>query len=277
HALRALECEARGAFLGDDPVERAAIVCLDGVGDEVRRDLAIRVEDVAEHLAGVPLAYGGQVRAYVLAKVAGPMAGRTGGLENRLAATRVALHRERGLILRDDVLARAGRGITEEFRRQFLHLWIGAAEQEGASGKGNLVGRDDAVLDGPQQRKEAAAPAEHGEHDLGANGRRGGTPVGKEQRRGLRSREAADGRHRRVLDFLRLFRFEQAGERGVDALEVVEGEEANGAGPDVEWRLRIGGGLGGLRKKAVNRAAGVRVQLDAAEALAGTLQAFAEA
>jgi len=38
HALGALEREAGGAFLGDDPVERAAIACLDGVADEVRRN-----------------------------------------------------------------------------------------------------------------------------------------------------------------------------------------------------------------------------------------------
>src|SRR5439155_6459595 len=96
----ALEREARGAFVGDDPVERAAIACLDGVGDEVRRDLAIRVKDVAEHLAGVPLADGGKVRANVLSQVAGAMTGRTGGLENLPAATRVALRREGGLIFR---------------------------------------------------------------------------------------------------------------------------------------------------------------------------------
>src|SRR5712692_6785864 len=70
YTLGALEREARGAFVGDDPVERAAIFCLDGVADEVRRDLAIRVEDVAEHLIGAPLADGGQVRANVLGKVA---------------------------------------------------------------------------------------------------------------------------------------------------------------------------------------------------------------
>src|SRR5207245_5754716 len=74
HAFGALEREARGAFVGDDPVERAAIFCLDGVADEVRRDLAIRVEDVAERLGGAPLAHGGQVRATVLAELAAAMA-----------------------------------------------------------------------------------------------------------------------------------------------------------------------------------------------------------
>src|SRR5213078_2952803 len=93
HALGALDREARGAFVADDSVKRAAILCLDGVAEEVRRHLAIRVEDVDEHLIRVPLADGGKVRTNVHAKVAGAMAGGTGGLENFLAATRVALHR----------------------------------------------------------------------------------------------------------------------------------------------------------------------------------------
>jgi hypothetical protein len=41
--------------------------------------------------------------------------------------------------------------------------------------------------------------------------------------------------------------------------------------------LADSGSLGGLRKEAVNRTAGFRVPLDAAKALAGTLQAFAYA
>src|SRR5688572_9898822 len=82
HALGALECEARSAFVRDDSVERAAIACLDGVANEVRRDYAIRVEDIDEHLIGVPLAHSGKVRPNVLAKVAGAMAGGAGGLEN---------------------------------------------------------------------------------------------------------------------------------------------------------------------------------------------------
>src|SRR5437016_6982593 len=69
HTFGALEREARGAFVGDEAVDHAAIFCLDGVANEVRRDLAIRVEDVAEHLLGVPLANGGKVRTDVLAKV----------------------------------------------------------------------------------------------------------------------------------------------------------------------------------------------------------------
>src|SRR6266571_1355480 len=83
HAFGALEREARGAFVGDDPVERAAIACLDGVADEVRRDLAIRVEDVEQHLLGVPLADGGEVRTNVLSQVPGAMTRGTGGFENR--------------------------------------------------------------------------------------------------------------------------------------------------------------------------------------------------
>ena len=93
------------------------------------------------------------------------------------------------------------------------------------------------MLDRSQQRKEAAAASEHGEHDLGAERRRAGTPVGKQHRRGLRLSEAADGRHCSALDFLRLFRFEQAGECSVDAVEVVESEEPNGHPAGVEWRL----------------------------------------
>src|SRR2546427_3257666 len=81
-SLGALERDARGAFVGDEAVERAAIFCLDAVADKVRRDLAIRVEDIDEHLLGVPLADGDKVRANVLAKVAGAMAGGAGGLEN---------------------------------------------------------------------------------------------------------------------------------------------------------------------------------------------------
>jgi hypothetical protein len=69
HAFGALEREARGAFVGDEAVERAAILRLDGVVNEVRRDLAIRVEDVDEYLLGAPLANGGEVRANVLAQV----------------------------------------------------------------------------------------------------------------------------------------------------------------------------------------------------------------
>src|SRR5436309_12240428 len=62
HTFGALEREAGSAFPGDDAVERAAILCLDGVAEEVRRNLAIRVEDVAEDLLGIPLADGGKVR-----------------------------------------------------------------------------------------------------------------------------------------------------------------------------------------------------------------------
>src|SRR5207249_934912 len=109
------------------------------------------------------------------------------------------------------------------------------------------------------------------------DGGRAGTPVAQQQRSGLQLSEAADGRDSSELDFLRLFRFEQAGERGVDAVEVVEGKEANGDDAGGEWRLRIGGGLGGLRKEAVNRTAGFHVPLDAAKALAGTLQSLADA
>ena len=76
-----------------------------------------------------------------------------------------------------------------------------------------------AGVDGLQQWKEAAAPAEHGEHDLGAEGGRAGAPVGKEQRRGLRLSEGTDGRDGSALDFMWLFHFEQAGECGVDAVE----------------------------------------------------------
>src|SRR5206468_1484853 len=153
------------AFRGDDPVKRAAIFCLDGVGQEVRGHLAIRIEDVDEYLIGAPLTDGGKVRANVLAKVAGAMAGGTGGLENFPATSGVALHRER---------------------------------------------------------------------DLGAEGRRAGRPLGQEQRRGLWLSETADGRDGSDLDFLRLFRVELAGERGVDAVEGVEGKEVNGDDADVE-------------------------------------------
>ena len=73
-----------------------------------------------------------------------------------------------------------------------------------APGEGNLVGRDDAVLDGLQQWKDAIAPAEHGEHDLGADGRSAGAPVGEKHRRGLGLREAADGGDGGALHFLRL-------------------------------------------------------------------------
>src|SRR2546421_12758237 len=113
HALGALECEACGAFPGDDAVQRAAVFRLDAVAEEVRRDLAIRIKDVAEDLLGIPLANGGEVRANVLANIANAMAGSTGGLENFLAATRVALHREGGLIFQDDFLALGKRGIAE--------------------------------------------------------------------------------------------------------------------------------------------------------------------
>src|SRR5437667_6159542 len=116
HALGALDREARGAFVGDDPVQRAAILCLDGVAEEVRRDFAIRVKDVAEDLLGIPLADGGEVRANVLAKVANAMAGGTGGLENFPAAGSVAIYRECSLIFRDDFLARGKRRIAEKFR-----------------------------------------------------------------------------------------------------------------------------------------------------------------
>src|SRR5213594_282479 len=91
----ALEREARSAFRSDDPVERAAIFCLNDVANEVRRDFAIRVEDVDEHLLRGPLADGGKVWTNVLAKVAGEMAGRTCGLENVFAARRVAACYER--------------------------------------------------------------------------------------------------------------------------------------------------------------------------------------
>src|SRR5437867_3365581 len=67
HALGALECEARGALVGNDSVKRTAVFRLDGVAEEVRRNLSIRVEDVDEHLIRVPLADGGKVRANVLA------------------------------------------------------------------------------------------------------------------------------------------------------------------------------------------------------------------
>ena len=76
---------------------------------------------------------------------------------------------------------------------------------------------------------------------------------------------------------MRLFRFEQPRECGIDTVEVVEGQEANGDDAGVEWRLRIGGGLGGLRKEAVNRTAGFHAPFDAAKALAGSLQTFADA
>src|SRR5439155_18838405 len=106
HALGALDREARGAFVADDSVKRAAILCLDGVAEEVRRDFTIRVKDVAEDLLGIPLADGGEVRANVLANVANAMAGGARGLENFPAAGSVAFHREGGLIFRDDLLAR---------------------------------------------------------------------------------------------------------------------------------------------------------------------------
>ena len=170
HTLGALEREARGAFVSDDSIKRAAILCFDGVADEVRRDFAIRVEDVAERLLGAPLANRGKVRANVLAKVPGAMTRGTGRLENLFTAVRVPLHRERGSIFRDHFLPWAGNGIAEKFRRQFFHLCIGAAEQDGAPGEGNLVGWDDAALNRLQQWKEAAAPAEHGEHDLSTDG-----------------------------------------------------------------------------------------------------------
>src|SRR5258708_568169 len=97
------------------------------------------------------------------------------------------------------------------------------------------------------------------------------------RRGGLRLSEAADGRDGSKLDFLGLYRFEEVGERGVDAVEVVEGKEADGDDAGVEQRLRIGGGLGGFRKEAVNRTAGFLVPFDAAKALARTLQSLADA
>jgi hypothetical protein len=56
HALGAFEREARRAFVGNDPVERTSILYLDGVANKVRRELAIRIENVDEHLVGIPLA-----------------------------------------------------------------------------------------------------------------------------------------------------------------------------------------------------------------------------
>ena len=101
--------------------------------------------------------------------------------------------------------------------------------------------------------------------------------MGKEQRRGLRLIEGADGRNGSTLDFLRLFRFKQTGERGVDTVEIVEGEKANRDYAGIGWRVRIGGGLGGFREEAVNRTARFHVPLNAAKALAGTLQTLADA
>src|SRR5262249_40425460 len=129
---------------------------------------------------------------------------------------------------------------------QFLHLRVVATEQDDAPGEGNLVGRDNAVLNSLQQWKETAAPAKHSVHDLGAEGWRSSTPVGQEQRRCLRLSEAADGCDGSALEFLRLFRLEQAGECDPDALKVVEREESNGCGAGLELRPRIRGGLSGL-------------------------------
>jgi hypothetical protein len=54
-AVGAFERQARRAFFSDDAVHRAAIFCFDGVANKVRRDLAIRIENVDEDLITVPL------------------------------------------------------------------------------------------------------------------------------------------------------------------------------------------------------------------------------
>jgi hypothetical protein len=58
-----------------------------------------------------------------------------------------------------------------------------AAKQSRAPGEWDLIGRDDSVLDGLQQWKDAIAPVQHREHDLGANRRSAGAPFREKRER----------------------------------------------------------------------------------------------
>ena len=68
-AVGALEGEARGGFISDDAVEGAAIFCFDGVAKKVRRDLAIRIENIDEDLFRIPLPNRGEVWTNILAEI----------------------------------------------------------------------------------------------------------------------------------------------------------------------------------------------------------------
>src|SRR6266571_4939533 len=92
------EGKARGAFVSNDSIERAAIFCFHRVADEVRRDLAVRIKNVDENLFRIPLPDSGKVRTNVLAEIANTMASGARGLKNFPAKRSITFDRKRTLI-----------------------------------------------------------------------------------------------------------------------------------------------------------------------------------
>src|SRR5687767_5933656 len=86
---------AASILLGDHTGNRTAILQLDHISDEVRGDLAIRIENVEEQLFPIPSAYRLEVRPDVHSATCITMTSRTYVLVDFRTARHIACKRER--------------------------------------------------------------------------------------------------------------------------------------------------------------------------------------
>jgi len=116
--------DAAGRFIDDDASVAIPLPCIDDVGEVVRRNFAVGVQDIDQQLF-FPAASGpGQIRPYCESVAAEAVAGLTTLLKYNLAALVVAAQLEDGQKTADHFISIGFRRRADQFDRALLKAWV---------------------------------------------------------------------------------------------------------------------------------------------------------